>query len=193
VRSLRGAALLSAAGIAIAAPVAAVEVRRGGMLERSYYIAEEIPGGKTADAYWREDLKGVTGARGFRARRRSLEALGALFETLHRAGIYHNDLKDFNILIRAAGNGEQELFLLDLEGVRRYRVLSARRKVKNLVQLHRTLGKHLSRTQELAVLKSYLRVSAAPAPWVETILAASRRADALSRAKSARPAARARA
>jgi hypothetical protein len=192
VRSLRGAALLSGAGIAVAAPVAAVEVRRRGMLERSYYIAEEISGGKTADAYWREELKRIAGRGGFRARRRFLAALGALFKTLHGARIYHDDLKDFNILVRDGQNGEQELFLLDLEGVRRCRVLSARRKVKNLVQLHRTLGKFLSRTEELAVLKSYLRASAAPARWVESILAASRRADALSRAKSARPAERAR-
>jgi CheY-like chemotaxis protein len=48
------------------------------------------------------------------------------------------------------------LFLLDLEGVRQYRAVSESRRIKNLVQLHRTLGRYLRNVQKLRVLRAYL-------------------------------------
>ena len=46
-KSLRGAAALSAIGIATARPVAAIEQRTAGMLLKSFYVSEEIKNGKT--------------------------------------------------------------------------------------------------------------------------------------------------
>jgi tRNA A-37 threonylcarbamoyl transferase component Bud32 len=187
-RALRGAAILRQAQIATAEPVAGVEVRRWGMLESSFYVTEEIIAATTADAYWRERLRGLAGALGCRARRRFLTDLGRLFRRLHSARIYHNDLKDFNILVREDPNRNEEFFVLDLEGVRRCRTLSARRRVKNLVQLNRTLGRLLSRTEKLRFLKAYLvdepASQAALALWAKKILSASRKADRLSLAKN---------
>jgi hypothetical protein len=188
-RALRGAASLQHAQIATATPLAAVEVHRWGMLESSFYIAEEITAAKTADAYWRENLKVLPGPFGFHSRRRFLAELSGLFHKLHGARIYHNDLKDFNILARADRAGGEELFVLDLEGVRHCRSLSARRRVKNLVQLNRTLGRFLTRTEKLRFLKSYLSLSneraGRPAlrAWVKGIMDASAKADRLSLAK----------
>ena len=48
------------------------------------------------------------------------------------------------------------LFLLDLEGVKRYAHLSSGRKVKNLVQINRTLGRYLRRSEKLLFLRSYM-------------------------------------
>jgi hypothetical protein len=55
-RALQGAAILRAAEISTAVPVAAVEHRSGGILSKSFFIAHEIRGGKTADVYWRDEL-----------------------------------------------------------------------------------------------------------------------------------------
>jgi tRNA A-37 threonylcarbamoyl transferase component Bud32 len=180
VRSLRGAAILRETQIATARPVAAVEVRRWGMLESSFYISEEITAARTVDAYWREKLRILVGPSGFRARRRFLTGLSRLFQRLHAARVYHNDLKDFNILVHADG-GAEEFFLVDLEGVRRCHYLSARRRIKNLVQLNRTLGSLLTRTEKVNFLKSYLTGESsshkALARWVTRILAAGRRAE----------------
>ncbi len=187
-RSLRGAAILRNAGVATANPLAAVEVRLWGMLASSFYLSEEIIAAKTADAYWRENLKTISGKVGLHRRRRFLTDLSGLFKTVHGARIYHNDLKDFNILVREDGNGREEFFVLDLEGVRRCGYLSLRRRVKNLVQLHRTLGRLLSRTDKLRFLKSYLSAERAAqkalAPWVKKILCAGQRADRLSLSKN---------
>lgn len=156
-RSLRGARVLSAIGVPTARPVAAVEHRRGLMLVKSFYVSDEIRGGKTADAYWRENLIKCKGAAGFRLRRDFLKQLADLFARLHAHDVYHNDLKDANIIVAPNTEGTAgSLFLLDLEGVRRYVRLTRSRHIKNLVQLNRTFGRYLRRSELMYFLSRYL-------------------------------------
>lgn len=156
-RALQGAAILHEAKVPTAVPVAAVENRVRRALTKSFFISEEIVSGKTVDAYWHDELKTLNGRQGFELRRRFLAGLAQLFYALHAQDIYHNDLKDANILAVAKGlEKSASFFLLDLEGVRQYSPLSERRRLKNLVQLHRTLGRYLRRTDKLIFLKGYL-------------------------------------
>ena len=156
-RALEGAAILRAADIPIAVPIAAVENRRRGALIKSFFLSAEIVGGKTIDAYWRDELTHVAGRQGRLSRRRFLDALADLFAALHGGDIYHNDLKDANIVAVADhSNMPSRLFLLDLEGVRRFKSLSPARRNKNLVQLNRTFGRSLRRVEKLIFLKKYL-------------------------------------
>ena len=156
-RALRGARLLDKAGIATVAPVAAVENRRWGILYESFFISEEIADGKTADAYWKENLQQLNGRKGVHRRLAFLRQLAVLFHKLHAQQIYHGDLKDANILVTPQERGPLvSFFLVDLEGVRRCVRLSERRKIKNLVQLYRTLGRHVPPPQRLFFLKCYL-------------------------------------
>jgi tRNA A-37 threonylcarbamoyl transferase component Bud32 len=156
-RALEGAAILRAADIPIATPIAAVENRRRGALIKSFFLSEEIVGGKTIDAYWRDELTNVVGREGRVSRRRFLDGLAGLFAAVHAQDIYHNDLKDSNILAVADhSNRPLRLFLLDLEGVRRYKSLSPARRIKNLVQLNRTFGRSLRRVEKLVFVKNYL-------------------------------------
>ena len=158
-RALEGAAILRAADIPIAAPIAAVENRRRGALIKSFFLSAEIVGGKTIDAYWRDDLTKVAGRKGRMSRRCLLDELAELFATLHGRHIYHNDLKDANIVAVAGhSNRPLRLFLLDLEGVRLFKNLSPARRIKNLVQLNRTFGRSLRRVEKLIFLKKYLGV-----------------------------------
>jgi serine/threonine protein kinase len=174
VKSLQGAGILSRCGVATGKPLAAMETRSWGMLHGSFFLSEEIPRGKTADAYWRENLKPMSGVEGPRQRRNFLKALARLFSQLHKNGIYHSDLKDANIIVGADAVGEERFFLLDLDGVRRCPFLSRRRRIKNLVQLNRTLGRFVSRSDKLFFLNSYLTIQAAEKrtkrQWVNEIL-----------------------
>ena len=156
-RSLRGALILKRGRIATVEPIAAVESRSFRMLRHSFFISEEIAPGKTADTYWLETFLGNQERDAPQRRRAFLSRLGSLFRRLHAQRIYHNDLKDANILIANDGDaGSIECFLLDLEGVRQCAWLSERRRIKNLVQLYRTLGRHLSQSQQMFFLKCYL-------------------------------------
>ena len=155
--ALRGAALLSSVRIAGAKPVAAVESRRWGMVTKSLFFTEEIAQGKTIDAYWRATLAPLDGRGGYCRRRSFLRALAWLFRSLHGQSLYHGDLKDVNIIVVAGEPGQADcFFLLDLETIRKYGRLSHRRRIKNLVQLNRTFGRYVRRTDKLIFLKEYL-------------------------------------
>ena len=183
-KSLDGAAILSESGIRTARPLAAVDSRSWGMLNRSFFLSEEIENGKTADAYWREELLTVKGKEGTQRRKRFLQGIGELFRCLHQQNVYHNDLKDANILVQPElSTGGEHFYLLDLEGIRRYRRLNRRRQTKNLVQLNRTLGKYLRATEKLRFLESYLGPSFSnridKRDWVVSVLRQSNRLDRL--------------
>src|SRR5262249_36419442 len=87
------------------------------------------------------------------ARRGFAQALGAFFRRLHAAGVYHNDLKDVNLLVTGPLSAPR-FTLLDLERVTLGDV-SDRRRVKNLVQLARTLGPLATRTDRARFLAAY--------------------------------------
>ena len=156
-RSLCGAFTLLHAGYATARPVAAVEQCHFALLRTSFYLSEEIAGAKNITNHWREDLALLKGVDGYRKRRAVLRALARLFQSLHRQGIYHNDLKASNILALDQGPAAASDFsLIDVQGVRKCLYISERRKIKNLAQLNRTLGKFLSQTEKLVFVKAYM-------------------------------------
>jgi hypothetical protein len=174
-RALAGSRLLVQAGFRAAVPVAALEYRRWWLLEKSFFLTAEVTGAVPADQFW-------WGARGEspRLRRAFIVSIARLFAELHRAGIYHGDLKDANVLIRREGD-DIACYLLDLEHVRRRRKLASRRRVKNLVQLHRTLGRLASARENLLFLRAYLgeegRSRRVRRVWWRRVCAAARRKD----------------
>lgn len=180
-RALRGATILLAAGVKTATPVAAIEERKRGMIQSSFYLSEEIVGGETADRYWLESAANLSGSAGRSRRREFLMRLAGLFRDLHRRGIYHNDLKDANILVVGRAN-EITLYLLDLEGVRCFSSIGERRRVKNCVQLLRTFGRYLRASQKMFLLRQYLQDEFAQRParrkLASRVLAESARIDA---------------
>ena len=182
-RAWRGASILIENGFQTGRPVAAVECRSWGMLTKSFYLSQEVPSAKTVDACWIEELSRDRGVEGRRRRRELLRSLATLFRRLHQAGIYHNDLKDANILVGPAERyTEQSFFLLDLEGIRRVFRLSLRRRIKNVVQLNRTLGCFVSRTEKWRWARVYLGPEfhdrAKRRSWLQRIVRATARADA---------------
>jgi hypothetical protein len=179
VRAYRTAAALARLGFAVPGVVAAMEFRPFGLLARSFFVTDEVTPARTADEQWR-----VLSAAGpaARARRRAfLRGLGTLFARLHAAGVYHNDLKDVNVLVRERDD-DFDFVLLDLERVRIGRSVRRARRVKNLVQIDRTLGRLASRAHRLRFLHAYLQGQPAGAhdraarrAWVGRVLGRSRR------------------
>lgn len=141
---------LKTAGFGTPTAVAAVEHRRWGFLQKSFFVTEALEGAVPADeAWWRLRDAGRSERQAF------IAGLARLFAGLHAAGAYHNDLKDANILVRRNGSA-LEYYLLDLERLRFFSRVPRRRRLKNLVQLHRTLGRLAGLRENLYFLRVYL-------------------------------------
>ena len=171
--------LLDGRGFATPERVAAVEYRKAGLLRRSFFVTREVVGGVTADVRWREILADDDGPRRRTARRALARALGDLFRRLHAAGVYHNDLKDVNVLVTGPPAAPR-CVLLDLEHVRALRRIGRRRRTKNLVQLARTLGREATATDRARFLHAYLGGAGARAErraWARTVLRRAARKD----------------
>ena len=153
--AFRNARALAALGIGVPRPLAAIDYRLAGMLRRSFFLSDEVPHAETSDIAWRRILALTDAGARRRARRAFADALGAFFARLHAAGVYHSDLKDVNVLVR--GSRTAPVFvLLDLERVAIGRPVSDRQRLKNLVQIARSLGRLATRADRLRWLRAYL-------------------------------------
>ena len=138
-------ALMRAAGFRVPEPVAALERRRLGAPVRSCSVARWVDG-PALDELWR--------ARVGAARRSLTVAFADYLRGLHDAGLYPQDLRAANVLV--ASENPPVFVLVDLDRVRRYRRLSWRRRRKNVVQVHRSVGRGAPRRESLRFLQRYL-------------------------------------
>lgn len=151
------AAQLEAIGVPTIRPVALGEHRRSHFLFDNYLISREIPDALPLDHFVEEGLTRIA-APGRAVLRRELSvALGRLTARLHRAGIIHADYHAGNLLVRIDADGRPELAMIDLDALRSYRSLSARRRLGNLAHLNHAFWLRTSRHERLRFLRAYLR------------------------------------
>jgi hypothetical protein len=97
-------------------------------------------------------------------------ALAEFVRTLHTAGLYVGDLKDENLLVEESGMSHWRFYLVDLDRVYHFPSLTQRRRLKNLVQLERTLGHSVRLSERLAFLYDYLGEAVLPRPQRKALL-----------------------
>jgi len=146
----RGHALL-VRGIATARPAAAVDLRRRGALADTLLLTEPVPDGRPLSDWLRADPPAAH-------RRHVAWELARLIRRMHDAGLAHRDLKAPNILIAPAPDGQPRPVLVDLDGLRRVRRPSARRRARDLMRLSVSLDEWgvARRTDRLRFLRTYL-------------------------------------
>jgi len=144
-RVWQGATRMRAAGFPVPEIIAILERRRLGAPTRSCAVARRVPGAPL-DELWR--------ARRGAARRALTIDFADYLRRLHQAGLYPQDLRGANVLV--SSEAPATLVLVDLDRVRRYRRVSWRRRRKNLVQVHRSVGRGASRSEGLRFLRRYL-------------------------------------
>lgn len=152
VRALRGAQLLQAAGIAVPSPLAVAERRVAGIIRESFYVSEALLAHTPLNVYWKTHQQPQPRQR----RQAFLCALAAFVRTLHGIGLYIGDLKDENVLVKEHGPQQWQFFLVDLDRVTHRNPLSQSRRLKNIVQLERTLGRYACASDRLFFLHQYL-------------------------------------
>jgi hypothetical protein len=145
----RGHALL-ARGIATARPAAAVDRRRGGAVRDTLLLTEAVQG----EPLHRWLRRGPAPAD----RRRVLGRLARLVRRLHEAGFSHRDLKAPNVLVAPTSGPDARPVLVDLDGLRGGRPVSARRRARDLMRLSVSLDEAGlgRRTDRLRFLRTYL-------------------------------------
>jgi hypothetical protein len=151
-RALRGAQILREAGFHCAAPLAAMDVSRGGAVRASYLISEALENAQILShfALGREG----EARHGYARRKAASDALAAELRRMHDAGIYTRDLQETNILVEQR-DGAMRFYFLDLEDFRCASSVSHRRRMLNLVHLDRSIGRFVSRAGRLDFLYAY--------------------------------------
>ncbi|MEB2284004.1 MAG: hypothetical protein B6D46_01825 [Polyangiaceae bacterium UTPRO1] len=144
-RVWRATRLLLDRGFAVPEPVATLERRRFGLPLRSCFVARFVSGPTLGELWHRR--------RGA-ARRALTIAFADWLRDLHAAGLYPQDLRAANVLV--AAENPAVFVLVDLDRVRRYRRLSWRRRRKNVVQVHRSVGREAPRRESMRFLRRYL-------------------------------------
>jgi len=134
-RSWAAARAIAAAGVPTPEPVLLAESERldrpsffvsrhlGGTFE-ARYLLRAVAAGRAAEEFPEVD-PGLF-----------LEAIGRALRRLHDAGFFHRDVSSGNVLLRAAGAGRPpELWLIDLNRVRRVRRMGMVRRSRDLCRL----------------------------------------------------------
>jgi len=154
-REWRAALLVDKAGIPSFRPVALGERRRCGTVTECCLVSEEIPDTHKLSRFV-ESLDQHVPARDRRAFvRRLLHELADLLAKLQRAGLYHADLHGGNLLIRHAGGADFQLFLIDLDAVRRRGILARWHLCRSLALLARSVPEIMSRTNLVRLVAAY--------------------------------------
>jgi len=179
-RALRAFGLghaLLARHIYTALPLAALERRRGRLLYDSILITEAVDAGDLAavggrgrplhlNRFLSRHLSGngadaLSDAERRRLAQQALWQVGRLLRRLHEEGFAHRDLKASNLLVHGSDRDDTApaIVLVDLDGVRRVRRVSARQEFRGLMRLNVSLLEcpSVNHAGRLRMLLGYLR------------------------------------
>jgi len=153
-RSLAGAAMLEAHGLAHPEPLAAMDSYKAGAIRASYLVSRALV---NADSLRRFMLgPGEIKGRNVHRRKQISDAVAVQVRRLHESGIYTRDLQETNIMVEDSEAGGFKVYFIDLEDFRSAAKVSWDRRMLNLVHLDRSIGRFLCRAARLDFLYSYL-------------------------------------
>jgi tRNA A-37 threonylcarbamoyl transferase component Bud32 len=151
--------------IRTALPLAALERRRGPFLQDSILITEAVKApylNRFLEAYLAcpsGEGSQLSAAQQRHLAQQVLWQLGRLVQRLHDGNFAHRDLKATNILVRWQPGAPPEVVLVDLDGLGRRRLLTARRRFQGLMRLNVSLLECpiVNHAGQLRMLLGYLR------------------------------------
>lgn len=152
-RSLDGAALLRRLGFHCPTPLAAMESRLAGSVRASYLLSEALTNATTLSAFIDRDRD--PRCRDPRWRTAVLAAVAREVARLHGAGLFSSDLQETNLMLEETAESFR-VYFVDLERFSRRDAVPWERRVRNLVQLDRSIGRFARRSERLRFLYTYL-------------------------------------
>jgi hypothetical protein len=106
-------------GVAVAMPLAALYRKRNLSVRQSIYITEYIQDATDLYGFASTAMTDVV-ANQFSARKQICLRLAEILAGLHRNGFWHRDAKASNFVVRQNREGGYEIFLTDMDGIKRY-------------------------------------------------------------------------
>ncbi len=152
-RSLRGAEMLTRAGFLVPAPLAAGEEISAGAIRTSWIFSDALTAARVLSRFIERGHAPAEQER--RLRRGTLAAVAGCVRRLHDAGLFTSDLQETNLMLDQA-DGAIRIHFVDLDGFRRLARVSWKRRRRNLVQLDRSVGPFMTRSERLHFLRVYL-------------------------------------
>ena len=153
-RAFTGSLMLTEHGFCVPEIVALGERRYGPVCTSNFLITCELDGAEDLyacfDGKWQGSSPDALGGK-----RRLIRALGETVGRMHRAGIFHGDLRAGNIFAKSA-DGAWQFFFLDNERTRRFILLPRRLRLKNLVQVNMLQSEIITDTDRMRFFKAYL-------------------------------------
>jgi len=159
-RNFNTARKLLLAGVATPHPLAALEKRKGLRTVWSLYLYRHVEAEANLYYFVRDHLPRID-KHDLTARRRIACQLAQILAGLHRAGFWHRDAKSSNFLIERTVTGDLRTIIVDLDGIKRYRLKRRHNQFRSLVKLASTVLAHpaINRTDYLRTFAVYSRLS----------------------------------
>jgi len=162
-RALSAAAMLTASGLDSPAVVALAEKRCGFFCTDCILITEALKDAKSIYA-WQNNWKDQPPAK---LKHQFVSQLGVEIGKMHKANIFHGDLRPGNVFAKQTPQG-WHFYFLDNERTVKMPILPMRYRLKNLIQINMPLPHTFTRTDRLRFYKEYLKQN----PQLETRAAA---------------------
>jgi tRNA A-37 threonylcarbamoyl transferase component Bud32 len=157
---------LSSIGVPTITPVALGERRKRKFLLENYLVTLAIRSAIPLDEFVEQHLLEKPEPARSIIRQRLAEAVAVLTARLHNAGLLHQDFHPGNVMVRLSDDHIPELFMIDLDALRKTRIVTWKLARQNLALLDHYFWLRSSRTDRYRFLKAYLASRSEPAPDV---------------------------
>jgi tRNA A-37 threonylcarbamoyl transferase component Bud32 len=157
---------LASIGVPTITPIALGERRHRKFLFENYLVTLAISSAIPLDEFVERHLPERPEPIRSQVRQKLAKAMAVMTARLHEAGLLHQDFHPGNIMVRLAADHTPELFMIDLDALRKVRRVSWKPARQNLALLDHFFWLRSSRTDRFRFLKTYLRNRSLPSPEV---------------------------
>jgi serine/threonine protein kinase len=157
---------LATIGVPTITPVALGEQRKRKFLFENYLVTPAISDTIPLDEFVERRLPEWPEPEQSSIRRKLARAVAVMTAQLHDAGLLHHDFHPGNILVRLERADQLELFMIDLDAMRKCRRVTWKLARQNLALLDHYFWLRSTRTDRFRFLKAYLGARSEPAPSV---------------------------
>jgi tRNA A-37 threonylcarbamoyl transferase component Bud32 len=167
-RAMEGNIMLNEKGFLSPDIIAAGEIKKGYCIRGGVLITEWIEGSLDVYKYFKTSFTSATSEKLFK-KRNLIKIAGQLIGKMHKAGIFHGDLRPGNILIRDDENSPLFYFIDNERTKYFHKGIPSRLREKNLAQINTMVMPQITFTDRMIFFKAYLEENPELKPAAEEL------------------------